>query len=213
MTIRQLAAFTLPLALLMSAARADEPAAAPVATPPAASTAAPTAAPAVQRFGICDVYKVAEKLTKGPRFQAEVESKRKEIEAKLAPVIDELKKMEQALRDTKEDARKGAEWEQAVDAFRKKDAEAQQLDQQARAEMVNFVTEKNFEVYKLVLASVDAVATKRGFTHVFNSRSIEDMEKPTSPQGFTQGMLSRSLIKFPASDDITLDVMKDLKLD
>ncbi|CAN5748824.1 hypothetical protein BH11PLA1_BH11PLA1_07610 [soil metagenome] len=175
---------------------------------------APATAPAgAMRPAVCDVYKIADKMTRADRFQKDMKDKQSELEDRIKPLAADLDALTKTLKDVPEDKRKGTEWDQMYSDFMKKRTEMSTLEETARKEYLDFITAKNYEVYKLVLSSVDAVATSRGYTHVFNSRALDDADKPTSPQGFTQGLLARPLIKFPAGDDITLDVMKDLKVD
>ncbi|MBX9736991.1 MAG: OmpH family outer membrane protein [Phycisphaerales bacterium] len=199
---------------LDAAAKNAAPAAAPAPAPaPAAATPAAPATPAAMKIAVCDVYKVADRLTKTERFQKEVADKRKDLENRIAPVASAMEELTKRLQETPKDKQSGPEWEAAVGEYQRKNMEARQLDETLKAEFSEFLTLKNFDAYKEVLASVDAVAAKKGYTHVFSSRSIADMEKPSSPLAFTQGLLARPVLVSPAGDDITLDVLRDLKLE
>ncbi len=193
--------------------------AAPATTPPPPAPANPAAAPATPagattpRFAVCDVYKVADKLTKTDRFQKEVSDKRQDLSNKIEPMGKAMEELTKRLQETPKEKQSGPEWEAAIGEYQKKASEVRQLEETLQSEFAEFLTLKNFDAYKEVLASVEAVAAKRGYTHVFSSRSIQDMEKPSSPLAFTQGLLARPVLVAPASDDITLDVLRDLKLE
>lgn len=213
-----------------AAVLADEPAnagaggAGKVETPAASSTPAAAAAPAgaatttaaaaaSPKYAVCDVYKIADKMLQTPRYTKAMEEKTAELRAKMAPKAEEFEKLQQQLQGTPQDKQDSPEFKAGVEQYRKLNEELRAMDQEARNAMVAFIAEKNFEVYKQILASVDDIATKRGYTMVLNSRSIEDMEKPTSADAFFRGVLARPVVKASAADDLTLDVMKDLKLD
>lgn len=193
--------------------------AAPAAAAPAAAATAPaaaattTAAAASPKYAVCDVYKIADKMLQTPRYTKAMEEKTAELRAKMAPKAEEFEKLQQQLQGTPQDKQDSPEFKAGVEQYRKLNDELRAMDQEARNAMVAFIAEKNFEVYKQILASVDDIATKRGYTMVLNSRSIEDMEKPTSADAFFRGVLARPVVKASAADDLTLDVMKDLKLD
>lgn len=191
-------------------AKAETPAAAP-ATPAAAATT--VAASATPKYAVCDVYKIADKMLQTPRYVKAMEEKTAELRAKMAPKAEEFDKLTQQLQGTPQDKQDTPEFKMGVEQYRKLQEELRAMDQEARTAMVAFIAEKNFEVYKQILASVDDIATKRGYTMVLNSRSIEDMEKPASADAFFRGVLARPVVKSSAADDLTLDVMKDLKLD
>jgi len=210
-----------------AAVLADEPAGAGAkAETPAAAAAAPAAAPATPaaaaaasvataspKYAVCDVYKIADKMLQTPRYVKAMEEKTAELRAKMAPKAEEFDKLTQQLQGTPQDKQDTPEFKMGVEQYRKLQEELRAMDQEARTAMVAFIAEKNFEVYKQILASVDDIATKRGYTMVLNSRSIEDMEKPASADAFFRGVLARPVVKSSAADDLTLDVMKDLKLD
>jgi len=197
-----------------TAPAAPAPAVAPAPAGAAASAAASvTAATGAVRFAVCDVYKVADRLTKTDKFQKDVTEKRTDLSSKIEPLGKGMEELTKRLQETPKEKQSGPEWEAAIGEYQKKGMELRQREETLQAEFAEFLTLKNFEAYKEVLASVEAVAAKRGYTHVFSSRSIQDMEKPSSPLAFTQGLLARPVLVAPAGDDITLDVLRDLKLE
>lgn len=163
------------------------------------------------KIASCDVFKVAGKLMSTEPYEKLITAKRDELKAQLMPLENELKAIGERLKAMGPSAQ-GPEAEQAAGEFQKKQNEYLKKGQDLDAEMSRFIAEQNFDAYKKVLESVSAVADKRGYTHVFSTRGSDEMKAPSNPGAFLQGVLARPLAKSPAADDITDDVMADLKL-
>lgn len=189
--------------------------AAPAALPATASSAAPStqAAPVPVRLAVCDVYKCADKLASTERYTKQLKDKAEDLSKKAEALRAEVTRMTDEMNLVPKEQQKGEEWDKRVAAYRAKRTENEQTYQALKADYSDFVTAKNLEMYKEVVAAVDAIATKRGYTWVLNSRTLDDGEKPNSPETFIRGLLARPVIKAPPADDLTLDVMKDLHLD
>ncbi len=176
------------------------------------AVAATAAFNADTKIATCDVFKAASKLMDTERFKKEVEDKRNTLKDQMKPLETELQGIAQKLQAMGKDAR-GPEAEQTARDFQTKQQEYLKLGQQLDVEMGKFIAGKNFDAYKLVLDSVNAISDRKGYTHVFSTRSTEDMKSPENPSAFLQGVLARPLARSPQGDDITPDVLADLKLE
>jgi Skp family chaperone for outer membrane proteins len=163
------------------------------------------------KIATCDVFKIAGKLMETELYTKQITDKRDELKNQLTPLENELKTLGDKLRAMGPNAQ-GPEAEQTAQEFQRKQTEYLKLGQGLDDQMNKFIAEQNFDAYKKVLDSINAVAERRGYTHVFSTRSTDDMKAPANPPAFLQGVLARPLAKSPTADDITDDVMADLKV-
>jgi hypothetical protein len=129
---------------------------------------------------------------------------RSAIEDKLRGLGPELRDMEAMLRgsDPKDE---GAQ------AKYKEFVTKRQEFEKTKAELDQLMGKQFVHAYERVKVAADAVAIRRGYTHIVASRDIDD--PPTSdPDRITQALLSRPMVYSPQADDVTKDVLGELKL-
>lgn len=163
-------------------------------------------------IAVADVYKVASKLVGKPRFSAIIEDKRKVLKDRITPVEKELRDLAEKLQAMGPDA-KGPEAEVTARAYQSKQQEYIRLGQQLDKEMETTIAQVNFDAYKQVVEAATAIAEKKGYTILLASRSMDDMKTPEQSQGFIQALLARPVLKSPGADDLTADIMADLKVE
>lgn len=163
------------------------------------------------KIASCDVFKVAGKLMGTDRFKKPIEDKQNEFKAQVTPLDNELKAIVERAKAMGPNA-SGPEAQALAEEYKRKEAELIRLSQDLDRQMNKFVAEKNYEAYKDVLDAINVIAEQRAYTHVFSTRSVEEMKSPETAPAFLQGVLARPLAKSPSGDDITEDVIAELKL-
>jgi Skp family chaperone for outer membrane proteins len=163
------------------------------------------------RPATCDIYKVTGKLAETERFTSRINDRQRQLREQLEPMERELRELADRLRGMGDQPR-GPEAEALMQQFNEKGAALRRAARDADEELTLLLAHVSHEAYREVIAAVDVVAEKRGYTHVFASQTTEDMRAPSGIQQFVQGMLSRPLVRAPQSDDITFDVLAELKL-
>jgi hypothetical protein len=133
------------------------------------------------------------------------------LREQIEPMERELRELADRLRGMGDQPR-GPEAEALLQQFNEKGAALRRAARDADEELTLLLSHVSHEAYKEVIAAVDVVAEKRGYTHVFASQTTEDMRLPSGIQQFVQGMLSRPVVRAPQGDDITFDVIAELKL-
>lgn len=177
------------------------------ARPPAAGAQA-GGAPA--RIAVCDVYRVSDRLMKSERFQPVIEQEQLRLQEQLDPLEKDLSQRQDVLRELdRDDPSAAAQFSE----YQAREREYLGLRQRLRAEFERFVASQNMEAYRLVVASTEAVADQKGYTWVFAARDKIDEAMPETAQQFVQGLLARPVIKCPPEDDLTEDVLAELKLE
>lgn len=168
-----------------------------------------------QRLATCDVYKAADLLMRSDRFKPLIDTERRRSEQALRdlePQEKELKDMSDRLAAFPPDTKDPAARDLAT-LFQQKREAYLQTRQKVNDDFENFTTQKNFEAYRLVVDASRAVAERKGFTHVAATRLIDDSKPPETGLGFTMRLLARPLVVGPAADDLTPDVLKELKIE
>jgi Skp family chaperone for outer membrane proteins len=164
------------------------------------------------RIATVDVLSVVEKLASSDRYMPAREEKIKSLRAPIEVLqkeLDELRTKITAIPDFQTNA----EAQPLIQQFQQKNQTMQSFTQQAQTEAESFNTGQLQEAYKIVLETVSTIATSRGYTHVFSTRLPDNKMTSTNVQGMLQEMLARPLIKAPPADDLTQDVIKELKLE
>ncbi|MGH7130910.1 MAG: OmpH family outer membrane protein [Phycisphaerales bacterium] len=230
-TLRRAARFNLrlalPLGLLIAvggAAAAQTQPATPAAPPtapsttpaPTAVTPPPTAASTIPKLGFCDVVGIASRLVSTEPYAKELREKQNEINGRVKPMETELNSLIEQIR--KADPQPGVKPlnPEAVarlrDQFNARQQEYSAVAKQAASEFSQLISRANIEAYKQVLAAIDAVSARRGYTVIFAVRPMDELKNADTPPAFIQSVLARPAVRFPAEDDITADVVKELKL-
>lgn len=163
------------------------------------------------RIATVDIYKVSGKLVAREVPQNRIKGRQAELAAEIKPLEDELNRLSEQLRTLAPEDRSQAAQALAQSFERTRQTYAQRA-QEADNKLNAFIAQVNFEAFKEALDSVNAIADRRGYTHVLSARGSDDMPVPTNSLSFVQGLLSRPVLRSPVADDITPDVLADLNL-
>jgi hypothetical protein len=160
--------------------------------------------PAPAKIATCDVYAVMQVLVESDRYKPARVSEQDKARGQLKDIADQIKSLEGQLKsmDPKD--------EKTLQVFRDYNAKKEQF-QERQSELDEFLGNQFVTAYEEVRKAADAVGEKLGYTHVIASRKAN--EKPsTDMDRITQQVLSRPMLRSPASDDITEAVLSELKL-
>lgn len=164
------------------------------------------------RIATADVLTLVEKMASSDRYlparQEKVKSLRAPIEL-LEKELDELRAKITAIPDFQNNA----EAQPLIQQFQTKTQNMQALSQTAQNEAENFNTNQLQEAYRLVIETTTQIANSKGYTHVFSTKLPDNKLTSNNVTGLLQEMLARPVVKAPAADDITQDVIRELKLE
>mgnify|MGYP001239187459 CR=1 FL=1 len=177
----------------------------------ASATIATAQADAV-RIATADVLTLVEKLASSDRYLPAREEKVKSLRAPidlLQKELDELRTKITAIPDFQN----SAEAQPLIQQFQTKSQNMQTLQQTAQSEAEGFNTAQLQEAYRIVIETTTQIANSKGYTHVISTKLPENALTSNNVTGLLQEMLARPVVKAPAADDITEDVVKELKLE
>ncbi|MBS0187013.1 MAG: OmpH family outer membrane protein [Planctomycetes bacterium] len=164
------------------------------------------------RIATADVLTLVEKLASSDRYLPAREEKVKSLRAPIEVLqkeLDELRAKITAIPDFQNNA----EAQPLIQQFQTKSQNMQTLSQTAQSEAETFNTAQLQEAYRLVTETVTQVANSKGYTHVFSTKLPDNKLTSNNVTGLLQEMLARPVVKAPAADDITEDVLKELKIE
>ncbi|MGD9688304.1 MAG: OmpH family outer membrane protein [Phycisphaerales bacterium] len=180
--------------------------------------AAPEQAPAVPvepttllplKIASCDVYRVAEKLMKQPKYASAIQDARVAAENRLGPMAKELEELRNKIQAA--GGPQAAPGDVAV--YQQKQPVFAQTQQQVEREFERTAAQTNHAAYTAVIEAARKVAAARGYSHVFATRPDNEGPGPDTPLQFTLGVLSRPLVICPGEDDISDAVSAELGLE
>lgn len=176
----------------------------------AAWAGAPGARGVTPKIATVDVFVIAEKLMARPELVTPRDELFKTWNDRATAAQAELNKLQtelQVLPQSDPVARvKGQD-------FQLKRAQFDQLMQQGNTEVEKYRAQQLLDCYTQARAAIDEAADRGEYTHVFVARSRDALIEPQSIALAIQEFLARPAIKYPAEDDLTKQVMADLKLE
>lgn len=160
------------------------------------------------RLATCDVYKITDRLIESERYAEPRDERQRQIEGELEKMATDLQRMQERLQQM------SPEDEGAQELFQQYQ-QLQQILRQTEQEMMRlfqaFVARQYTEAYKQVRAAAEGIAEERGYTHVLASRREESIATD-NPQRVVEALLGRPVVMSPEEDDLTEDVLDDLRL-
>jgi hypothetical protein len=170
---------------------------------------------AESKIAICQVVELVDELMESDRFAParadHEESLRDEI---IRPLIEQGKAIENDLRHAAPDDPANNERKQRLLELR--EFVLPQAQQQASIRQEQFVAGQTIDAYALVAGSAKDVAQEMGFTFLFatdaSERSLEEL-RGMPMAAIQQAILSRPVLLFPESVDISDEIRDDLNLD
>ncbi|MBL8764345.1 MAG: OmpH family outer membrane protein [Phycisphaerae bacterium] len=162
------------------------------------------------KIAVCDVYQAARKLLDTDKFKPAREAKAKDFSDKGEAMNKELTEMAEKLKDM---SPKDEEAQKLFGEYQRKQREAAIANQRFQAEFDSFFSSQFVQAYEQARAATQAVADKRGYPIVVASRTKEPKITADAPQRVIEAVLARPIVHSPEADDITDDVLEDLKLE
>lgn len=174
-----------------------------------ASLPTPQAAPAV-RIATCDTLDIVEKLVKSDRYAPARAAAFKDVDADLSNREKELQDLYGKIVQAGQNS---PDAQALIPTFQAKRTDFQKMSEEVAAKKEEMNTKHVAEAYRLAVETVNSLAQSRGYTHVLSSRAGGPDLKSTNVPGALQEILARPVILGVAADDLTQDVVKELKLD
>lgn len=168
-----------------------------------------SADPAV-KIAVVSLMKITDELMDSERFKPAREELDEQISKELIqPAVETLQELEKKIQDAGEQSPDAPKLRQEFMRARGVLA-ARQQEASQRAEAK--VGEQLKECFKLVRESAAAIAEKQGYTYVMSSMRPEDDFQTGPVQATIRDVLSRPVLAFPKTVDLTEEVREDLKL-
>lgn len=165
-----------------------------------------SSAPAPVKIGVLDTLMIVERLVDSDRYKPARESFQKDAAEKLSKSQAEFGELESKFRSLPEDSPEKPGIIEKAQALRAQ-------DETTRNSVEKFNTDQIAEAYRVVIETAGKIADARGYTHIMGSRTDTQLVRSPNVQGAVQEMLARPMLKMPAGDDLTADVMRDLKIE
>lgn len=175
-------------------------------------TAAVAYAPQAPTIATCDVIKLSALLMASDKYAKPITEKRDAMQAALKPLEEELQAMGKQLQALGPNPPRTAETESLARRFEERRQMYMQQSEAREREFETFRTRTNFDAYQQVSAATGVVAARRGYALVVANRVLESGKPPENPAVFLQGILARPVVVSPPADDLTAEVMAELKL-
>jgi hypothetical protein len=94
-----------------------------------------------------------------------------------------------------------------------KQAEMQKLAQDRQQDLEKLNSAQLVDAYRKVREAANAVAERLGYTHVFSQRGFDRVIETVTVATTLQELLARPLVRGVAADDLTPQVLTEMKLD
>lgn len=167
-------------------------------------------ASATPKIATIDIYVIAEKLMARPELDTPRSDLWRQWQDRANAAQSDLGRMQSELQIMPQSDPKRAAKAQEFQAAQGK---YQELVQKANEEVEGFRAKQLLDCYAQIRRSADAAAERGGYTHVFVTRLPDAPMQPQSIALAIQEFLARPLIKSDPTDDLTKQVMADLKLE
>ena len=164
------------------------------------------------RIATVDVLTLVEKLASSDRYLPAREEKVRSLRAPIDQINRELDDLRVKITAFP-DFQNNAEAQPLIQQFQTKSQNLQQLQQTAQNEAESFNAMQIQEAHRLVVESVGRLAASRGYTHVLASKPSDSRMTSANVLGTLQEMLARPVVVAGATDDLTAELIKELKLE
>lgn len=164
-----------------------------------------SAAPEASKIAVLDILMIVEKLVDSERYRPARDSFQKDAADKINKNQTTFGELEAKFKSLPDDSP-----ERPAIIQQAQDLRAEQQKIQEGVEKYN--TDQVGEAYRLVIETASKLAGDRGYTHLLASRTDSQLLRSPNVQGAVQEMLARPILKMPAADDLTKDVMAELKI-
>lgn len=160
--------------------------------------------PAPARIATCDVYEIMQALVESEKYKPIRQAGQEKARTELKEIAEQIRVLEQQLKSMDPKDEKGLE------VFREFNSK-KELFAERQVELDEFLGDQFVAAYEEVQKAADAVGEREGYTHVIATRRRGE-KLPNNMEQVTQQVLSRPVLRSPATDDITDRVLAELKL-
>jgi Skp family chaperone for outer membrane proteins len=167
-------------------------------------------APRNATIATVDAYFVTDKLFASDELRKAREDLGKRWQDKMAALESDLRALEQQASTLSQTDPKLQEL--ARQAQSKQD-EYRQSSQQGQQEIEKLNSDQLIAAYNRTAETAKSLADKLGYTHIISTRSADRPIQTVTGSATLQEMLARPLIRGSAEDDLTKQVLAELKLD
>jgi Skp family chaperone for outer membrane proteins len=162
------------------------------------------------RIGMVDTFYVVEQIMGKP----DLKKAREDIASQWAAKADAAEREIQDLQNTLRNLQPSDPQAQpTVQRYQDLQAKYQKIAEDRQNEVEQINSSQLTDAYKQARQATIAVADRQGYTHVFSSRSFDREFKTPTLAGTLQELLARPIIKGNPADDLTSQVVAELKLD
>lgn len=165
-----------------------------------------SSAAAPVKIGVLDTLMIVERLVDSDRYKPAREAFQKDAADKLTKSQTEFGELEAKFRSLPEDSPEKPGIIEKAQALRAE-------DENTRNGVEKYNTDQIAEAYRVVIEAAGKIADARGYTHIIGSRTDTQLVRSPNVQGAVQEMLARPVLRMPAGDDLTAEVMKELKIE
>jgi Skp family chaperone for outer membrane proteins len=178
--------------------------------PGSAAVAGPAPMADGVRFATVDAYLIVEKLMLQPEPKKARDDIAANWQAKASAIEKDLQNME---RDLKVLPQNDPHAQEILQQAQAKQQEFQKLQQDRAQDLERINSQQLVQFYKQVRDSSAAVGERLRYTHVLNNRSFDKAIETNTVAATLQEMLARPVMVGVPADDITKQVMAELKLE
>lgn len=165
-----------------------------------------SASPAPAKIAVLDPLFVVERLVDSDRYKPARDTFQKDAADKLTKSQTEFGELEAKFRSLPEDSPEKPGIVEKAQGIRAE-------DEKTKASVDKFNTDQIADAYRVVIEAATKVANARGYTHIIGSRTDSQLVRSPNVQGAVQEMLARPVLLMPTGDDLTAEVMKELKIE
>lgn len=166
---------------------------------------------AEQRIATINTFAIVEKMVQSDRYKPARDAQMKDFQARMTGARGELEALVKDITTAGQDTDQG---KALIQQYQVRKREAEQLDEELQMKAAELSTQQLAEAYRLVVETANAVAEKSGYTHVIATRGLAtEPLQGSNLAAAVQQILARPMVRFPAGDDLTDVVAKELKVE
>jgi Skp family chaperone for outer membrane proteins len=163
------------------------------------------------RIATINILTVVEKMVQSERYRPAREELFKEYSDQVDAAGKEVEAVRARIIELGQDSEQGRA---LIPQFQLTQRAAQQLQGELQEKAAAFNSQQLAEAYRLAVDTANRIAETKGYSHVIATRgAATDPLRSTNVAAAIQEILARPVVRFPAADDLTDAVAKDLGVD
>jgi len=161
------------------------------------------------RIATFDIFLTVERLMKQPELDKARTDMEANYTARLTALERELQAMQTELRGVQQNSPQA---EAIINRGEAKHAEYQRIAQDKVQDLEKINSQQLIQTYNQARVAAAVVAQRKGYSHVVANRGFDKLIEANNVAAALQEFLARPILVGIPADDITADVMTDLKL-